>query len=219
MPIREKKSWRALDGDENSSIAPEVRIVSYVPRAARCVARAGTPDTRGLAARWEEAGGIFERPCECTPPPPYQANDAKQGGYLARMFEHRHQLRVRYAETDRMGYMYYGAYAALFEVARVEALRSLGISYRSVEEEGVMLPVRELNVRYHKPAFYDDQLTIITRIRTMPGVRIAFDYEVRNDAGALLTEASTTLVFIERANGRPCNIPAHMADLFKPYFG
>lgn len=134
------------------------------------------------------------------------------------MFEHRHQLRVRYAETDRMGYMYYGAYAALFEVARVEALRAMGISYRTVEEEGVMLPVRELNVRYHKPALYDDLLTIITRVRNRPGVRITFDYEVRNEAEVLLTEASTTLVFIDRTSGRPCNMPPRMADLFVPYF-
>lgn len=135
------------------------------------------------------------------------------------MFEHRCQLRVRYAETDRMGYVYYGAYAGFLEVARVEALRSLGLSYRSIEDDGVMLPVHDLSVRYHKPAFYDDLITITTRVQKLPSVRILFDYELRNEEGALLTEASTTLVFIERATGRPCRAPQRLLDLFSPYFG
>lgn len=135
------------------------------------------------------------------------------------MFEHRCQLRVRYAETDRMGYVYYGAYAGFLEVARVEALRSLGLSYRSIEDDGVMLPVHDLSVRYHKPAFYDDLITITTRVQKPPSVRILFDYELRNEGGTLLTEASTTLVFIERASGRPCRAPQRLLDLFSPYFG
>lgn len=135
------------------------------------------------------------------------------------MFEHRCQLRVRYAETDRMGYVYYGAYAGFLEVARVEALRSLGLSYRSIEDDGVMLPVHDLSVRYHKPAFYDDLITITTRVQKPPSVRILFDYELRNEGGTLLTEASTTLVFIERATGRPCRAPQRLLDLFSPYFG
>lgn len=135
------------------------------------------------------------------------------------MFIYEHSLRVRYAETDLMGYVYYGTYAQYFEVARVEALRSLGLSYKSMEDDGVMLPVHDLNVRYHLPAFYDDELTILTRIRTKPTVRIAFEYEVRNAAGALLTEAGTTLVFIDKATGRPCRAPQALLDLFVPYFG
>ncbi len=135
------------------------------------------------------------------------------------MFMHEHTLRVRYAETDRMGYVYYGTYAQYFEVARVEALRSLGMSYKRMEDDGLLLPVRDLNVRYHLPAFYDDALTITTRITRMPSVRILFDYEVRNEKGDLLTEASTTLVFIDRATGRPCRAPQALIALFAPYFG
>lgn len=134
------------------------------------------------------------------------------------MFEHRCQLRVRYAETDRMGYVYYGAYAGFLEVARVEALRSLGLSYKAMEDAGVMLPVHDLAVRYHKPAFYDDLLTITTRVPALPSVRIVFDYSVHNERGDLLTEANTTLVFINRATGRPCRAPQSVLDLFAPYF-
>lgn len=135
------------------------------------------------------------------------------------MFQHVTVLRPRYAETDRMGYVYYGVYAQYFEVARVEALRSLGLSYKRMEEEGVLLPVRELRVTYHKPAFYDDELSIITRIERLPSVRIDFNYEVRDAADALLTEASTTLVFLDRTTNKPCRAPAHLLTLFAPYFG
>lgn len=134
------------------------------------------------------------------------------------MFTHQHSLRVRYAETDRMGYVYYGVYAQYFEVARVEALRGLGLSYKRMEDDGIMLPVHDLNVKYHQPAFYDDALTIHTRIGALPAVRIHFDYEVRNERAELLTEASTTLVFIDKGTGRPCRAPQHLLDLFAPYF-
>lgn len=134
------------------------------------------------------------------------------------MFQHVTVLRPRYAETDRMGYVYYGVYAQYFEVARVEALRSLGLSYKRMEEEGVLLPVRELRVTYHKPAFYDDELSIITRIERLPSVRIDFNYEVRDAADALLTEASTTLVFLDRTTNKPCRAPVHLLALFAPYF-
>lgn len=158
-------------------------------------------------------------PCECTPPAPYGANgNAFQGRLPCGMFEYRCQLRVRYAETDRMGYVYYGAYAGFLEVARVEALRSLGLSYRAMEDEGVMLPVHDLSLRYHKPAFYDDLLTITTRVAAPPSVRIAFDYTVHNEQGDALTDASTTLVFIDRATGRPCRAPRRLLDVFAPYF-
>ncbi|MEO8732843.1 MAG: thioesterase family protein [Flavobacteriales bacterium] len=134
------------------------------------------------------------------------------------MFSHQTTVRVRYAETDRMSYVYYGTYAQYFEVGRVEALRSLGMSYRRMEEEGVMLPVHDLSVKYHKPAFYDDELTVRTTIVAMPAVRIKFAYEVRNADGELLTEAVTTLVFIDRTTGRPCRGPEELMVKLAPYF-
>lgn len=134
------------------------------------------------------------------------------------MFTYRTTLRVRYAETDRMGYVYYGTYAQYFEVARVETLRSLGMPYKRLEDDGVMLPVRDLQVRYFRPAFYDDLLTITAHIAELPSTRIHFTYEVHNEAGDLLTEASTTLVFIDKGTGRPCRAPRDLLALFTPYF-
>lgn len=134
------------------------------------------------------------------------------------MFGHEVTLRVRYAETDKMGYVYYGTYAQYFEVGRVEALRSLGLPYNAMEREGVMLPVHDLAVRYHKPAYYDDLLTVRTVITELPSVRIRFVYEVRNEQGVLLTEAATTLVFVDQATNRPCRAPEKLMAALLPYF-
>ncbi len=134
------------------------------------------------------------------------------------MFTHETTLRVRYGETDRMGYVYYGDYAEYFEVGRVEALRSLGFPYKRIEEEGVMLPVHEMTVRYHQPARYDDELIVRTRITALPTVRIMFQYEVLNVEGILLTEASTTLVFVDRATMRPCRAPQELVNTLARYF-
>lgn len=142
----------------------------------------------------------------------------RSAAYLAHMFTHACEVRVRYGETDRMGYVYYGHYAEYFEVARVEALRSLGFPYRTIEDQGVLLPVRDLSVRYHRPARYDDVLRVEARIPELPGVRIRFDYRVHNAQGELLTEASTTLVFVDRATGRPCRAPVDLVTRLGPYY-
>jgi acyl-CoA thioester hydrolase len=127
-------------------------------------------------------------------------------------------VRVRYGETDRMGYVYYGTYALYFEVGRVEALRVLGFPYRDIEEQGVMLPVHDMQVKYHRPARYDDVLTIRTTIRSMPAVRIVFDYQVLDAHGVLLTEAVITLVFVDRASGRPRAAMKELVDALASYF-
>lgn len=134
------------------------------------------------------------------------------------MFTHETTLRVRYGETDQMGYVYYGNYAEFFEVGRVEALRSLGFPYRRLEEEGVMLPVREMQVRYHKPARYDDLIRMRTHITELPGIRISFRYELFNELDELLTEATTTLVFVTKGAMRPCPAPQHLLKALSPYF-
>src|SRR5262245_51618401 len=117
------------------------------------------------------------------------------------------QLRVRYSETDRMGYVYYGNYAAWLEVARVEALRKLGITYRELEDDGILLPVADYQIRYLKPAYYDDVLTVRTLIPGPSGVKILFNYEILNDKKELIAVASTTLVFVAAATGKPCSPP------------
>lgn len=123
------------------------------------------------------------------------------------------QVRVRYAETDQMGYVYYGNYATYFEVARVELLRSVGFTYKKLEEEGIMLPVFEFSIKYFKPAFYDDLLTIKTTLEYNDGARIRFHYEIFNESGSLLNKAETTLVFIDRRTNQPTIMPAKMKSV------
>ncbi|MBW3544955.1 MAG: acyl-CoA thioesterase [Bacteroidetes bacterium] len=128
-------------------------------------------------------------------------------------------LRVRYAETDQMGYVYYGNYATYYEIGRVEALRSLGFSYRQLEEEvGVMMPVLELQVQYKAPAFYDEELRLETSIPEMPQLRMRFAYKLYNAAGKLLNEGHTTLAFVNKNSGRPCRIPDSLKAVLDPYF-
>ncbi len=134
------------------------------------------------------------------------------------MYIYETQIRVRYAETDQMGYVYYGNYAMYYEVARTESLRNLGVTYKELEAFGVMLPVLELNINYAKPALYDDLLTIRVSIPTLPKVKIAFDYEVFNQQSELLQKGTTTLVFVNMKSGRPCRMPEMMRDVLSPYF-
>lgn len=134
------------------------------------------------------------------------------------MFKSETNIRVRYAETDQMNYVYYGRYAEYFEVARVEALRELGLSYKKMEEEGIMLPVLSYNVKYIKPAFYDDLLTIRTTIPDIPSGRIMFYYEVLNETGDLVCKAETTLVFINKLTGKPGRPPQSLIEKLSPFF-
>jgi acyl-CoA thioester hydrolase len=127
-------------------------------------------------------------------------------------------LRVRYADTDQMGYVYYGNYARYYEIGRVEALRSLGISYRDLEAAGVLMPVYDLRCRYHRPARYDDLLTLHLTIPTLPKARIVFQYELLNDAGERLNTGETTLVFQRADTGRLVAAPDHLITALKPFF-
>jgi acyl-CoA thioester hydrolase len=124
------------------------------------------------------------------------------------------KFTVRYSETDRMGYLYYGHYAAYFEVARVEALRELGVVYKDLEDEGILLPVRTFNIHYKAPAHYDDFVEIQTRISQFSGTRILFSFETYRDE-TLLNTAEVELVFVDKATGRPCKAPQHVADLLE----
>lgn len=117
------------------------------------------------------------------------------------------QLRVRYSETDQMGYVYYGNYPEYFEVGRAEAMRKLGMSYRQMEEDGVMMPIASMNIKYLKPAFYDDLLTIKTIVKTMPSSRMHFYYEIVNEKGALINQGETVLAFVNKHTHKPCAAP------------
>ena len=134
------------------------------------------------------------------------------------MYQHTVQVRVRYGETDQMGYVYYGHYAAYCEVARVEALRSLGMSYKQLEETGVMLPVLEHHAYYHRPALYDDLLSIEVTIMEMPTAVIHFQYEFYNAQRARLHTAETKLAFVRSDSKRPCRPPQQLLALLRPHF-
>jgi acyl-CoA thioester hydrolase len=132
-------------------------------------------------------------------------------------FQNSTNIRVRYGETDQMGYVYYGVYAQYFEVGRVEAMRSAGMTYRSLEENGIMLPVSEFYVTYKAPAKYDDLLTVVTNITSVEGARIRFDYSLLNEEGKLLASAHTVLVFVNKESMRPTSPPKQFVDLLSKY--
>lgn len=132
-------------------------------------------------------------------------------------FESRTVLRVRYGETDQMGYCYYGNYAQYFEVGRVEALREAGMSYRAMEEKGIMLPVSEFSVNYFIPALYDDELTITTKIISLKGARLVFEYEIFNEKNQLIAKAATTLVFVTKATMKPTKAPDEFIQLLEKH--
>ena len=123
------------------------------------------------------------------------------------MYSHKTNIRVRYGETDKMGFVYYGIYAQYYEVGRVELLRSLGISYKSLEDSGYELPVVSFKINYKRPAFYDDEIMIKTSISETPSSKITFDYECFNIDGSLLNNGQVVLVFVNRDTKKPCKVP------------
>ena len=122
------------------------------------------------------------------------------------------EFRVRYGETDQMSYAYHGNYAAYFEMGRTEWLRKLGVSYKKMEEDGIMLPVISLNTNYLKPAKYDDVLTLKTTLAKKPTARIEFKFEITNEQNELLTTATAVLDFVNMKNNRPTRIPNYLLD-------
>ena len=134
------------------------------------------------------------------------------------MRSHTIEIRVRYGETDQMGYVYYGNYAQYFEMGRVEWLRNLGITYKRMEELGIMLPVLNLNTHYHKPAKYDDLLTLKTTLVKKPSVRISFEFELFNQEEELLTTAECSLVFIDMKRNRPTKAPDYILEKVEDLF-
>jgi acyl-CoA thioester hydrolase len=127
-------------------------------------------------------------------------------------------VRVRYGETDQMGYVYYGDYARYYEVARVESLRQLGLTYKELEATGVIMPVLENRSRFHAPGFYDELLRIVTRIKEKPSVRIRFNYEIYNEKDKLIHEGETLLAFVDQKSGRPCRPPEVFMKVLSPFF-
>ncbi|SEW35952.1 acyl-CoA thioesterase [Chitinophaga arvensicola] len=128
-------------------------------------------------------------------------------------------IRVRYGETDQMGYLYYGNYGLYYEVGRAEAIRELGFTYRELEEQGVIMPVAELNVKYLRPAFYDNLITVKTILKELPASsKIQFHSELYNEKGELLNVGVTTLVFIDVKTKQKAGLPEELKNRLEPFF-
>ncbi len=135
------------------------------------------------------------------------------------MYSHDTQLRVRYGETDQMGYLYYGRYAEYFEVGRVETIRSLGLTYKELEDNyGIWLPVVSLEMRFVRPAYYDDLLTVHTEIRRLPDEYITFHCEIFNEKRKLINAGTVRLCFFAAATKKVVPAPEHLLEKLRPFF-
>jgi acyl-CoA thioester hydrolase len=135
------------------------------------------------------------------------------------MYTHRFQKRVRYGETDQMGYLYYGHYAQYYEIGRVEMLRSLGITYKDLEEKyNIFMPVLHLECRYVRPARYDELLTIETTLRKLPQKDIVFYMELKNEDGKIVNGGRVRLCFVDKLTTKVTTAPEILLTVLNPHF-
>ena len=123
------------------------------------------------------------------------------------MIEYDFKFRVTYPDTDKMGTMHHANYAKYYEAARWELFRSIGVSYNSIEEAGVMCPVINMNFKFIKPTRYDELLTIKTTLTAIKGVRAWFSYQLYNEQNELINKAETEIAFVDKTNWKPCSPP------------
>jgi len=134
------------------------------------------------------------------------------------MYIYNHQIRVRYGDTDQMGYVYYGNYAYYYEQARAEAIRARGITYKEIEASGTMMPITRMSTKYIGPAYYDELLTVKTILPHLPNRIITFHYEVLNEKNQLVNEGETQLIFMDANTRKIKTAPAFLIEVMKPYF-
>ena len=134
------------------------------------------------------------------------------------MFTYNHQIRVRYGDTDQMGYVYYGNYGYYYEQARAESIRSIGISYKELEDTGVMMPITRMNIKYIQPAFYDELLTIKATVPQLPHRILIFHYEVFNEKQQLINEGETQLIFVDAVTRKIVPVPDLLLQKMKPFY-
>jgi acyl-CoA thioester hydrolase len=134
------------------------------------------------------------------------------------MFRSETQIRVRYGETDRMGYLYYGHYPEYFEVSRTDMIRSLGLSYKEIEDSGLIMPVKSLKIDYKSPALYDEILTVVSYLKVLPEIKLDIDYEIYNPLKKLICTGNTILAFVDAISRRPRRAPAFFLQAVKKYF-
>ncbi len=126
------------------------------------------------------------------------------------MLNYTFSFRVRYGETDQMGVVYHGNYAQYFELGRTEWLRSLGITYKDMEKNGVMMPVISLSSNFKRSALYDEVLTVKTILKKTPSVKIEFDYEITNEKNEIITLGNTVLAFLNSKTLKPIRCPEYL---------
>lgn len=131
--------------------------------------------------------------------------------------EHVTKIRVRYEETDTMGYVHHSKYIVYYEEARTDAMRAFDLSYKKMEDDGIMLPVIDFSSKFFKPAYYDDLLTVKTKVKSLKGVRLTFGYDIFNEKGVHLNSGETTLVFADKKTGRPIRISEEMRLKFERF--
>jgi acyl-CoA thioester hydrolase len=135
------------------------------------------------------------------------------------MYSFDYKKRVRYGETDMMGYLYYGNYAQLYEIGRVETMRSLGLTYKDLEViYGIMMPVVNVEARFILPAKYDEELTIRTILTELPSKMITFGNEIYNAEQQIIHKAEVKLFFVEMSTGKKVSCPEYMLDKLRPLF-
>lgn len=135
------------------------------------------------------------------------------------MYTHEFQKRVRYGETDQMGYLYYGNYAAYYEIGRVEMLRSLGLTYKSMEEDlGILMPVMSLDMRFVRPGRYDELLTIETTLRALPEKTIVFHVRIFNEKKKLVNGGRVKLCFVDAKTNKTVAAPEFLLAALRPFF-
>ena len=128
------------------------------------------------------------------------------------------EVQIRYDEVDKMGYVYHGNYAKYYHISRTELFRKLGFSDKKLEEMNIIMPIIELNIRYIKPIYYDDIITITTFLKQIPSTRMKFYHEVRNSDDELINEANSTAVFVDMETRVPMRVPEFMVNKIKTYF-
>lgn len=135
------------------------------------------------------------------------------------MFSHSTPIRIHYALTDQMGVVYHGHYAQFFEIARTESIRSLGFSYKMLEETGIMMPVVDMHTRFLKPVRYDELITVTVMLRELPQQhKVTFYGEIHNEVGELCTAGTVTLYFIDMKTLKKAHMPAAMLEKLEGFF-
>jgi acyl-CoA thioester hydrolase len=134
------------------------------------------------------------------------------------MYESTTEIRVRYGETDRMGFLYHGHYATYYEIGRTESFRQLGLTYLSMEEKGVIMPVTDLSMKFLAPALYDEIITVKTTVSTIPAVRMIVNAELMGPSGVIINRSEVKLTFLDAKNKSIMTAPQYLLDLLNPYF-